>query len=247
MKIKGMYVGCDDMPIINYTYFVLYFQLFRQTDLFLRGDLKVIGNEIMTAAASGDDKEKMLQNLANYLSNLNEGYERMIEGVPFVYKCLDCMIKSNGITEITDSETFYGKDYGLDYVHLIGFVNEFYDKIQSQLLDLFGSTPIFFETIQEMKKDFFELSKKLELVDIDSIADIERFLKETAEEKDKEKQHTFFKDAEIAYKQAYLSMFAKLGIDDIDKQNKTVVSTYYAKIVEIQKDNAAKQSQAANR
>ena len=240
MKIKGLLVGCDDMPIINYTYFVLYFQLFRQTDLFLRGDLNVIGNEIMAIAAKKDDE--MIQNLGNYLSNLNEGYERMIEGVPFVYKCFDCMIKSNDVTKITDSETFYGREFGLGYPHIIGFVNDFYDKIQDELLRLFGNTPIFFETIQEMKKDFVELSHKLQLVDVNSIDDIERFLKEISEEKDNNKKHTFFKDAEITYRQAYLSMFAKLGIDDLEKQTKTSVSSYYAKIVEIQRENTAKQS-----
>jgi 3-polyprenyl-4-hydroxybenzoate decarboxylase len=82
---------------------------------------------------------------------------------------------------------------------------------------------------------------------VDSIDDIERFIKEISEEKNTEKKHTYFEDAKIAYKQAYLAMFSKLGIDDTDKQNKTTVSTYYAKIVEIQKENAAKQSQAANR
>lgn len=239
MKIKELYNGVEDMPILNYTYFVLYYQLFRSTDVAMRGSVHNIINEMLAISVS---KEDVPQKLANFASNLSDGWERLVEGVPYIFKCFDCMIKDNDISSIIDSEIFYGKKFGFDYLLIVSIVNDFYEKMQSELIRYFGDTKIFYEVIQDMRKDFSELSKKLLLIDPNNDNDIERLIIDLSAEKVNENRYELFKDLEMEYKKQYVGMFARLGLDDYEKQKKTTTLSYYAKIVEIQRQETQKQS-----
>lgn len=227
-RVKELYFSTKDTPIINYVNFVLYYQLYRETDITFQ-KVDDIAQTILEFHVNQKTDE-----LTNYLSNLREGYERVCVGVPFLYKAFDCLIKSNTISEILDTDVFYGRELGFDYLITAVYVKEFYERIHDELLSYYGDTMIFYDAVQQLKKEFVELAQQLRLLDTENFADVERFLSEvSALNKPVLKDCKYYKDLIREYEKSYLSVFTQIGLDDLQKQTNTSIASYYGKLVEL--------------